>query len=205
MAWTVKTGEFITLVLRKLGAVAAGETASAEDFADAKRLIEATLKSLHSDGVMWWAVKTADVAFTSATASRPSDCVECVAASWLGEPVRRIGRIEYERIQDKAEPGYPATVFDDGTNLNIWPVGTGNLRLTYLREILDTDQGVAMDMPIAVVRPMIDLMAFELEPWFDVPQSKQARIISDGQAARVKLRSLANVGVDHGITEAEYF
>lgn len=200
----MKTGKFVELVLKKLGAVGAGQPMAAEDYADAKDLIDATLLSLHTDGVMWWAVKVANVAFTGATATRPADCVACVHATWNGDLVRRVDRIEYERTQDKSQAGTPELVFDDGTNLTIWPVGTGNLRLTYLREILSTAQGVDMDVPEDVVRPLIDLMALEVEPWFDVPASKQGRIVSDGQAARVKLRALANVGVDHAPAQAEY-
>lgn len=203
--WTLKTGEFVNLVLRKLGAVSAGESASPEDYADAKRLIDASLKSMHSDGLMWWAVKVANVTFSSATAERPSDCVACVHASWLSYPVRRIDRIEYERIQDKSETGRPEVVLDDGANLTIWPVGSGDLRLTYLRDVLSTSQGAEMDVPNDVLRPLIDYMAWQIEPWFDVPAQKLARIVSDGQASRLTLRALANVGVDSAPVQAEYF
>lgn len=203
--WTLKTGDFVNLVLRKLGALSAGESASPEDYADAKQLIDASLKSMHADGLMWWAVKTDNVSFTSSFASRPSDCVACVHASWNGYPVDRVDRIAYERIQDKQESGRPGVVFDDGVNLNIWPVGTGDLHLTYLREVMSTSQNAELDVPTEILRPLIDYMAWQIEPWFDVPAQKAQRIVADGMASRITLLALSNVGVDHQPTQAEYF
>lgn len=203
--WTLKTGDFVNLVLRKLGALSAGESASPEDYADAKQLIDSSLKSMHADGLMWWAVKTDNVSFSSSFASRPSDCVACVHASWNGYPVDRVDRITYERIQDKQESGRPSVVFDDGVNLNIWPVGTGDLRLTYLREVISTSQNAEMDVPKEILRPLIDYMAWQIEPWFDVPAQKAQRIVADGMASRITLLALSNVGVDHQPTQAEYF
>jgi hypothetical protein len=203
--WALKTGEFVSLVLKKLGALGAGESASPEDYADAKRLIDATLKSMHADGLLWWGVKTADVAFTSSSTPRPSDCSECVHASWNSYPMRVIQRTEYERIQNKQEAGRPEVLFDDGENLHIWPVGEGSVRLTYQRELLSTSQGAEMDMPSSVLMPMLDFMAYRIEQWFDVPPQKLARIVQDGQRARLDIQALANGRTEEAPVQVDYY
>ena len=202
----MNSAKFVELVLRKLGALAAGESVSAEDYADAKALIDASMKALHLDGLLWWAVKLADVPFVGSTALRPTDCVACVYASWNGKPVRLAERIEYERMQDKAETGDPEIVVDDGENLILYPVpDSGNLRLTYQRDLLSTVPGNPIDVPEPMVRSLIDYMAYEIEPWFEVSQSKQARIVSDGQRAYLTLRKGSAQTAEPGPTEVEYF
>lgn len=202
----MNSAKFVELVLRKLGALAAGESVSAEDYSDTKALIDASLKALHIDGLLWWAVKVADVPFTGSTAPRPTDCVACVYASWNGKQVRFAERVEYERMQDKTETGTPEIVVDDGENLILYPVpDSGDLRLTYQRELLSVSPGAPMDVPERLVRSLIDYMAYEIEPWFEVSQSKQARIVSDGQRAFLTLRKGSAQTAEPGPTEAEYF
>lgn len=198
--------KFVELVLRKLGALSAGESVSAEDYADTKALIDASMKAMHIDGLLWWAVKIEDVAFTGSLASKPADCAVCVYASWNGRPVRFAERVEYERIQDKTESGTPEIVVDDGANLILYPVpDSGSLRLAYQRELLSVSPGLPMDVPPRLVRSLIDYMAYEIEPWFEVSQSKQARIVSDGQRAYLTLRKGSAQTAEPGPTEVEYF
>lgn len=202
----MNSAKFVELVLRKLGALAAGESVSAEDYSDTKALIDASLKALQIDGLLWWAVKVVDVPFTGSTAPRPTDCVACVYASWNGKPVRFAERVEYERMQDKTETGTPEIVVDDGENLILYPVpDSGNLRLTYQRELLSVSPGASVDVPERLVRSLIDYMAYEIEPWFEVSQAKQARIVSDGQRAFLTLRKGSAQTAEPGPTEVEYF
>lgn len=202
----MNSAKFVELVLRKLGALAAGESVFSEDYADAKALIDASMKALHLDGLLWWAVKVADVPFVGSTALRPTDCVACVYASWNGKPVRLAERIEYERMQDKAETGDPEIVVDDGENLILYPVpDSGNLRLTYQRDLLSTVPGNPIDVPEPMVRPLIDYMAYDIEPWFEVSQAKQARIVADGQRAFKTLRSASAQTAEPAPAQTEYF
>lgn len=202
----MKAGRFVELVLRKLSALSAGESASPEDYSDAKELIDASMDAMRADGLLWWAVKVDNVAFTGATAARPADCAVCVQATWNGRPVRLIERVEYERIEDKTQAGDPEMVLDDLTNLTLWPVpSSGNLRLTYQREILSVTQGQEMDMPGALTRPMIDYMAYDLAAFFTPPVEVQRRIEADGARAFLQIRSLSKQASEPGPVEAEYF
>ena len=202
----MKCGRFVELVLRKVGALSAGESAEAEDYEDTKELIDGSMEAMRADGLLWWLVKVSDVAFTGATALRPTDCAVCVYASWNGQPVRLIERLEYERIQDKTETGDPQFVMDDGTNLMLWPVpGTGNLRLTYQREFLPGTQGSDFDAPSALIRPLIDYMAYDISAFFTPPVEVQAKVEKDGMRAFLMIRSLNKQTAEPGPVEAEYF
>lgn len=203
---SMTNAKFVELVLRKLGALSAGESASAEDYQDTKDLFDASLLSMHADGVLWWAVTVDDVAFTSDTATRPADYAKGIYASWAGRPVRFCERLEYERKEDKTETGDPEMLLDDGTNLILWPVpSAGNLRLTYLRKIVGTNQGDDVPVPDEIIRPLIDLIAYEIEPWFEVPAQKLQRIVQDAPRAVLQIRSLSRETAEQAPTQAEYF
>ena len=202
----MKAGRFVELILRKLGALSVGESAPPEDYADAKELIDANMDSMHANGVLWWATKVDDVAFTGATAARPADCAVCVYASWNGKPVRLIERVEYERLQDKTQAGDPRYVMDDRTSLTLWPVpSTGNLRLTYQRQIIPATQGQDMDAPRELIRPLIDYLAYDLSAFFPAPVEVQAKVKEDGMRAFLQLRSLSAQTAEPDSVEAEYF
>lgn len=202
----MKAGRFVELILRKVGALSVGESVSADDYVDTKELIDGSMDAMRADGLLWWAVKVDEVAFTGATAARPADCAVCVYASWNGKPVRLIERLEYERIQDKTQAGDPEYLLDDLTDLTLWPVpGSGNLRLTYQREIVPAAQGDEFDAPRALIRPLIDYMAYDISAFFTPSQEVQARVDRDGQRAFLQIRSLNKQTAEPGPTEAEYF
>lgn len=202
----MKSGRFVELVLRKVGALSSGESASPEDYVDTKELIDGSMDAMRADGLLWWAVKVDDVAFTGATAARPTDCAVCVYASWNGKPVRLIERLEYERIQDKTQAGDPTFLLDDLSELTVWPVpGSGSLRLTYQREIVPADQGDEFDAPRALIRPLIDYMAYDISSFFSPPAEVMAKVEKDGGRAFLAIRSLNKQAAEPGTTEAEYF
>lgn len=202
----MKAGRFVELVLRKVGAIGVGESASAEDVGDAIDLIDGSMDALRADGLLWWAVKVDDVPLTGATGTKPTDCAVCVYASWNGRPVRLIERLEYERIQDKTQAGDPECLLDEGLTLTVWPVpSSGDIRLTYQREIIPADPSDEFDAPRALVRPFIDYMAYEISSFFTPPQEVQARVDRDGQRAFLQIRSLSRQTAEAGPVEAEYF
>lgn len=202
----MKSGRFVELVLRKVGALSSGEGASPEDYVDTKELIDGSMDAMRADGLLWWAVKVDDVAFTGATAVRPADCAVCVYASWNGKPVRLIERLEYERIQDKTQAGDPTFLLDDLSELTLWPVpGSGSLRLTYQREIVPADQGDEFDAPRALIRPLIDYMAYDISSFFSPPAEVMTKVEKDGGRAFLTIRSLNKQAAEPGTTEAECF
>lgn len=202
----MKAARFVELVLRKVWALSSGESASAEDYADTKELIDASMDSMRANGVLWWAVKVEDVAFSGPTAPRPADCAACVYAFWGGKRVRLIERLEYERIQDKTQAGDPQVLLDDLSTLSVWPVpSAGDLRLTYQREIIPAQQSGDMDVPRAIIRPLIDYMANDISSFFTPPADVQVKIKEDGVRAFLQIRSLAEQDSEPAPVEAEYF
>lgn len=220
-AWNLTFGDFVTRVLQKTGVLGASETASAADFDLAADVVDGSLKALHADGLLWWAVTTENVAWAAeeATQAVPTGCVDVLFAYWLygtHEPVRVVERAEYEAIPDKDLTGQPEVLFNDNGTLTLWPVptasvgeladglvsGIGTLRLTYQSEIADTDQSAVLDVPKACVKPLIDLMAYEIGPYFGIDTP---RLEKDAARATETLRKLRRQIAEPGPVEVDYF
>lgn len=204
--WNLTFAEFAARVLQKCGVLAAGETASADDLALAADVIDGALKALHADGLLWWAVTTSEIAWSGASDGSILDSAEILFAYWLDgtyRPVRVVERQEWEAIEDKTQTGTPELLFDDGGTLRVWPAPTsGTMRVTYQREISDTGMGSNLDMPKKLVKPMVDLMAYEIAPYFGVVNP---RLDADAQRATLTLRKLSRQSAQPGVVEAEYY
>lgn len=204
--WNLTFAEFAARVLQKCGVLAAGETASADDLALAADVIDGALKALHADGLLWWAVTTSEIAWSGASDASITDSAEILFAYWLAgtyRSVRVVERQEWEAIEDKTQTGTPELLFDDGGTLRVWPAPTsGTMRVTYQREIADTELASNLDMPKKLVKPMVDLMAYEIAPYFGVVNP---RLDADAQRATLTLRKLSRQSAQPGVVEAEYY
>jgi hypothetical protein len=207
IVWTLKVSDFIARVLQKCSVIASGETASSADFDLARDVIDGSLKSMHANGLMWWAVSTEQLTFSGDSLARPDDCVECLLAYWVGAgKVRVVERTEYEAAIAKVETGTPELLFDDNGTLRLWPAPTsGDLRLTYQREIMDSDIGAPLDIPKKIILPLIDLMAYELVPYFGVSGELAARIERDAGRASASIMKLNRQSAEPGVVEATYY
>lgn len=205
--WNLSFAKFTERVLQKLGVLGIDEAPSAEDRQLAEDVINGSLKALHADGLVWWAVNSTATAWVGgATQAAPTGYVSLLEAYWLNGdyiPLRVLERGEYEALPDKTSTGVPEFIFDNHGTLTVWPVpGSGTVRLTYLRELADGDSNVSLDIPKALVKPMVDWMAYELAPWFGV---NNHRIDADAVRAQEALRRLRPQVAQFGPVQAEYF
>ncbi len=207
--WNLSVSKFVARVLQKCNVIGASETASAADYSLARDVIDGALKAMHADGLLWWAIKTEPLAFTGASLARPADCVECLFAYWFDggdRKVRVIERTEYEAIPHKADTGAPDVVFDDNGTLYLHPVpSSGVLRLTYQREILDTEDGAPLDVPKKLLHPLIDYLAHETAPYFGITGKDAQRLAMDYERARVQLARLNAQSAEPGVVATDYF
>lgn len=205
--WNLTFTEFVTRVLQKLGVVGVDETVSGEDFSLASDVVDGSLKALHGDGLLWWAVTTTPIAWAGgATQTAPTGYASVVEAYWLDGtywPVRVVERGEYEAIPDRTYTGRPEVLFDDDGTLTLWPApGAGTLRLTYQREIADVSGASTMDIPKGMVKPLIDMMAYELAPYFGV---QNPRIEADAARAMDSLAKFRRQVAQPGPVAVDYF
>ena len=209
ITWTLTLDKFIARVLVKCGYLDAAETVDGGDYAFAKDSIDGVLKSMHADGLLWWAVKTSPLTFTSASLARPEDCVECLFAYWFDggdRKVRIIERQEYEAIPHKEDTGTPEVLFDDNGTLRIHPVpSSGTLRLTYQREILDTADATALDIPKKLLQPLIEYIACEVGPDFGAPASRMQLLLARKPVNERMLRRLSTQSAEPGEVSVDYF
>lgn len=209
-AWNLPLASFVSRVLQKCGVLASSETASAADYALVLDVINGTIKALHADGLLWWAVNTEPMDFASGVDALPVplDFSEAVFAYWVGAAgrVRLIERGEYEAIFDKTQDGTPEVLFVDGEVLRLWPVPSadGTLRLTYQREIADAEGIAPLAIPPSIVKPMVDLIAAEVLPYFGVPMAAAARLERDAARATMTLRQLSVQRAEPAPVQAEY-
>ena len=209
-AWELPLASFVSRVLQKCGVLDPTETASAADTQIVLDTTNGALKALHADGLLWWAVSTQPIAFEAGEAEvlAPLDFAEAVFAYWTGRAgkVRLLERSEYEAIFDKTETGAPEVLFVDDGLLRVWPVQAagGVLRLTYQREIVDAEGVQPLDIPRALVKPIIDLIAAEVLPYFGVPAATAARLERDATRATMTLRKLSAQKAEPAPVQAEY-
>lgn len=209
-AWNLPLASFVSRVLQKCGVLDPGETADAADSTLVMDTINGTLKALHADGLLWWAVSTEPVAFVAGQADKlvPLNFAEAVFAYWVGAAgrVRLIERGEYEAIFDKTQGGTPELLFVDDGLLRLWPIPSaeGVLRLTYQREIADAEGVQPLAIPPSLVKPMVDLVAAEVLPYFGVPAAISARLERDAARATMTLRRLSAQTAEPAPVQAEY-
>ena len=157
--WTLTREKLALKGLQKVGAVGAGETASAEDMALAIEALEGILKNLLVYGYSWPKTLSgsAAIAFTSGLTFKalPADYFKFIALNWIDSagnetPVKMMTDIQWATLINKTTQGaIPLQAFIDNFNvLRLWPVPNAavNLTLYYQQVILNTVAQSAIDL-----------------------------------------------------------
>lgn len=201
-AWTQTRQQLRDTVLHRLGVLADGETASSTDAARFGEVLDATLKSLHRLGTLWWKVdgEAADLALTTgaAFANVPTDLLFPLTLSLAdgAEPLAWIGHGEYHALPDAT--GRPERAYFDpaGGRIHLWPVPgqAYTAQLTYQRIADDSADGVPPDVPAWALAPLTALLAYRAADAFGVPEGRLARLRADALEAERDLRILNAAG-----------
>jgi len=215
-SFTLTREQMVEKILGKLGVLDPNETVQASDHEVVTDAIDMRLKELHALGVLWWQVSGAatTVALTggSVTATiSAADYLFPVSMMFVNgtdqEPVEIIGHREYQAIPDKARQGQPEQVFISGATCYFYPVpqASGSVRLTYQAIADDSATATALDMPVGMMRPFVDLVAGDLIEEYQVPEPKASRLVAKQDGAAKSIRALNTQRVDSTTVTTEYF
>lgn len=215
-AWTRTLQQVVSMVLRKLGVIGATDTGEPEDVTLVIEVIDARLKELHALGVLWWQVSGSQtsITLTSGTVTAtiaPSDYLFPVSLVLVDGTEQRhieiIGHRQYQAIPDKSRTGPPEQVFIDGVTCRFYPVPVlnGAAQLTYQAIAADAEMGVAVDVPVSMIRALVAVIAADLVDEFDIQPAKAQRLMAMQPMALRTIRMLTQQRVDTATVEAEYF
>jgi len=200
--WSLTREQVRDAVLRKLGVLGAGESATPEDAAIIHEALDGTLKSLHHLGLLWWRISAAStsVALTAGQdwAPLPADLLLpltlAVVDGGAEAPVTLIGHAAYRAIPDKATRGVPQQAMFDMTAARVWlyplPAADGAAHLTYQRMATDSADGQAPDVPSWALLPLRDLVAYRVADDFGLPEDKTGRFALEAREAERLIRIL---------------
>lgn len=200
--FTLTRDQLITASMRMIGALATGESPTANETSDASVTLNMIVKNLVADGLQLWVTKqksislTADkVSYTLApsgadvTMARPARVTEAFYRDSSGNdtPLTIISRNEYLGLSDKDSSGVPTSVFYDPLLttgvLYVWPVidsvTTEAIHITFQKPFDDLDAADNnFEFPQEWFRYLKYALALDLCPEYGVPAHIWDRIKS---------------------------
>ena len=205
------------LVLGKLDVLAAGGTALSADTDLVFEALDLRLKEIHRLGIVWRKVDpiplsftlTADTASASATADILFPIRVTVVDGSNDEPVEIISKRQYAGIYNKSQGGTPTKVLWEGpgsaAKFTFWPVqeAATTAKLTYEKFMDDTSHGSAPDVDVAMLRPLSDVVLYDVADFYGVDEQKITRLQKAALMAERQIRALAVERVDYGPVKVE--
>jgi hypothetical protein len=116
------------------------------------------------------------------------------------EPVYIIGMSEYAAIEDKTRIGDPEKVlWKGGSEFIFYPVpgADGAGKLLYEKIADDTSAGGNIDVDVSMIRPMMDLIKYDVADDYGVPEETQTRWRAEAAQAERDIRKLGVQRVDY--------
>jgi len=195
-------------VLRKLGVLGAGETATSDDLTVVYEAIDLRLKEMHRLGVFWRNVSSTPLSFSITSgvnsASASVDILFPIAMTVLDnsadEPVMLIGKVDYAKIENKADSGVPIYAMWNGSaSFTLWPVPSVSTtaKLTYETIADDTAASTAPDVDVSMLRWLKDIVAYDVADDFGIDEAKMSRWLQESLIAERNIRKLGVERVDY--------
>jgi hypothetical protein len=206
----------------KIGAAAAA-TADADTVYEA---IDLRLKEMHKLGIFWRKVTKVPVSFSlgagiNTASAGAGDILFPLKMTFVNgtgdDPIEIIGVKEYAAIPDKTRGGNPEkALWKGGTEFIFYPVpsANGTAKLTYEKIADDTTAGTAVDVDVAMIRPLMDIIKYDVADDYGIPEQTQVRWKQEAAQAERDIQKLsaqrtsyAPVMVDDydsGSTETDY-
>lgn len=170
--------------------------------------IDLRLKEMSKLGTFWRKVTAVPVDF-SLTAGINSASAGAGDILWpvkitFGDgdddlPVAIVGKTEYAGIKDKLSEGTPTkALWKGGSEFVFYPVPSANStgKLLYEKIIDDTSAGAAIDVDVAMLRPMIDIIKFDVADDYGIDETLQQRWAREAAKAEVDIRRLSAQRID---------
>lgn len=188
-------------VLGKVLKIGAAPAASS-DYDTVYEAIDLRLKELHKRGAFWRKVTGVPVTFSlsagivSASAGA-GDILFPLKMTWTNgtydDPVEIVGIADYAAIVDKTRTGNPEkALWKGGTEFLLYPVPSvnGTAKLIYEKIADDTSAGAAIDVDVAMIRPMMDVIKYDLADDYGVPEGTIMRWRTEAEQADRDIRKL---------------
>lgn len=183
----------------KIGAT----TAASADADTVYQALDLRLKEMHAKGTFWRKVTSVPVTFSlgaglvSASAGA-GDILFPIKMTFSNgtqdEPITIIGMNEYASISDKTRSGIPEkALWKGGTEFVFYPVpsANGTAKLLYEKIADDTSASSAVDVDVSMIRPMMDLVKYDVADDFDTPEATILRWKAEAKEAELEIRRLA--------------
>ena len=171
--------------------------------------LDLRLKEMHKLGTFWRKVTTVPVTFSLsqsvATASAGAgEILFPIKVTWSNgtndDPVEIIDRVQYAALEDKVSVGNPEKVMWKGSNEFVFwpvPVADGTAKLLYERIADDTSAGAVTDIDVAMIRPMMDLIKYDVADDFGISEDTLVRWRQEATKAELDIRKLSVQRVDY--------
>lgn len=193
-----------TYALKKIRVVAAGETPSAEDMADALEELNVMLKGWQLSGPNLWRQTFGSVALVAATSTytlspKPFRVIECRYrnTSGIDLPMMELNRQDYVDLPQKTSTGTPTQFYVDyqraATTLYVWPVPsfvtTETVQYTYQRAFEDLD---SLNNDIDIPSEYLDVIGYALADRLQETFGKEVRGVTQRAAFLMAMASSAD-------------
>ena len=202
-------------VLQKVGVLAAGASAITADNDLVAEAVDLRLKEIHKLGIFWRKVTTTPTTFslTSSIATASAGAGEVLfpikvtfSNGSLDDPVQIISYRDYAAIPDKGRIGDPEkVVWKGGSEFLFYPVpgADGTAKLLYERIIDDSTAVSAMDVDVAMIRPLIDLVKYDVMYEFGVPAQYMQVWTQEATKAERDIRKLSVPRIDYATVRVD--
>ena len=183
----------------KIGAA----TAASADYDLVYEAMDLRLKEMHKLGIFWRKVTSVPVTFSLsasiATASAGAgDILFPLRMTFSNgtndDPVYIIGKDEYAQIPDKSRSGNPnAAMWKGGSEFVFYPVpgADGTAKLLYEKIADDTSAGAVIDIDVSMIRPMVDILKYDVADDYGVAEQTQVRWRTEARQAENDIRKLS--------------
>jgi len=183
-------------------------TAASADADTVYEAIDLRLKEMHKLGIFWRKVTSVPVTFSlsagivSASAGA-GDILFPIKITWSNgsqdDPVKIVGMADYAAIPDKTRTGNPEkALWKGGTEFLLYPVPSadGTAKLLYEKIADDTSAGAAIDIDVAMIRPMMDIIKYDVADDYGIDEQTQTRWRAEAMQAERDIRRLGAQHVD---------
>ena len=194
-------------VLSKVIKIGAATAASA-DYDTVYEALDLRLKEIHKRGIFWRKVTSVPVTFSLsssiATASAGAgDILFPMKVTFTNnskdDPVEIIGPSQYAAIPDKNRTGNPYKVMWKGSSEFVFypvPDSDGTAKLLYEKIADDTSAGAAIDIDVSMIRPMMDIIKYDVADDYRVSEQVINRWAVDAEKAWMDIKALGALRVD---------
>ncbi len=197
----------------KIGAV----TAASADADTVYEALDLQLKSMHKNGLFWRKVTSVPVTFSltssvNTASAGAGDILFPIRVTWSNgttdEPVSLINSRQYAEIEDKARIGNPEKVlWKGGSEFIFYPVpgANGTAKLLYEKIADDTSAGAAVDVDVAMIGPLIDIIKYQVADDYGVPEQRIRRGAGEAKIAERDIGKMGAPRVDYGPVAVDDF